>query len=255
MAKVKSGLFIFLVGFLINVNGAYAQVSFEKEYSGEITIRPFPGEEEPKFYQLEKNDHLAYFYNSDHSLFRSLIIPAQSGHELYDFSHYTRFVFDTDSSHEFIAIYRNLVSGNFLLKVIDINGEVLLRENDFIDPLIVKVGDDLKMILYSANGGLSRVYALQGNETGDWEREKLMPELPWPNPSNAFINLPYSLPEGMPSGKLTVYDLSGTIMLEREVGPHFNSLRLPTGNLSKGTYIYRVTGSGVSGEAKKFVVR
>lgn len=82
-------------------------------------------------------------------------------------------------------------------------------------------------------------------ESGTWERL-----LPYPNPTGGNINIP--LPEAVAdNARILLFDAGGVKCLDSAVGQEGNLIRLDTGNLASGLYLYRiVAGSRTVAEGK-----
>ena len=78
-------------------------------------------------------------------------------------------------------------------------------------------------------------------------REQL---LPYPNPTGGYINIP--LPEAVAdNARILLFDAGGVKCLDSAVGQEGNLIRLDTGNLAQGLYVYRiVAGSRTVAEGK-----
>ena len=78
-------------------------------------------------------------------------------------------------------------------------------------------------------------------------RERL---LPYPNPTGGYINIP--LPEAVAdNARILLFDARGVKCLDSAVGQEGNLIRLDTGNLAQGLYVYRiVAGSRTVAEGK-----
>ena len=78
-------------------------------------------------------------------------------------------------------------------------------------------------------------------------RERL---LPYPNPTGGYINIP--LPEAVAdNARILLFDAGGVKCLDSAVGQEGNLIRLDTGNLAQGLYVYRiVAGSRTVAEGK-----
>ncbi|HYD22956.1 MAG TPA: SBBP repeat-containing protein [Flavipsychrobacter sp.] len=77
---------------------------------------------------------------------------------------------------------------------------------------------------------------------------------PVPNPSNGEATITYGLPVGARSGTIAVYGMTGQLLQTYTVSDRSNSVRVGSGNLPNGIYMYQLqTPSGVS-EVKKMIV-
>ena len=80
-------------------------------------------------------------------------------------------------------------------------------------------------------------------------RERL---LPYPNPTGGYINIP--LPEAVAdNARILLFDARGVKCLDSAVGQEGNLIRLDTGNLAQGLYVYRIVAGSRTVAEGKFV--
>jgi hypothetical protein len=77
---------------------------------------------------------------------------------------------------------------------------------------------------------------------------------PYPNPNSHSTSIKYQLPEGISTGQLIFYDLSGREIKRYTVDRAFNTLELSTTDLASGTYLYILQTSGSNIGNRKMVV-
>ena len=82
------------------------------------------------------------------------------------------------------------------------------------------------------------------------ENSATPPLSPYPNPTTGIINIP--LPEAVAdNARILLFDAVGVKCLDSVVGQEGNLIRLDTGNLASGLYLYRiVAGSRMVAEGK-----
>lgn len=73
---------------------------------------------------------------------------------------------------------------------------------------------------------------------------------PYPNPTGGIVNIP--IPENIPNNaRILLFDAGGIKSLDKPIGQAGNLIRLDTGNLASGLYLYRiVVGNGTVAEGK-----
>jgi hypothetical protein len=80
----------------------------------------------------------------------------------------------------------------------------------------------------------------------------------WPNPSTGPLSVTFTLPEEQPA-TLSVYDLGGRCVLEREVGalgPGQHTLALATNRaLAPGVYLVRLTQGTHAASARVAILK
>ena len=75
---------------------------------------------------------------------------------------------------------------------------------------------------------------------------------PYPNPTNDAINIP--LPEAIADNtRILLFDAGGVKCLDSAVGQEGNLIRLDTGNLASGLYLYRIVAGSRTVAEGKFV--
>ena len=85
-------------------------------------------------------------------------------------------------------------------------------------------------------------------ESGTRERRFL----PYPNPTNDAVNIPLS--EAVSdNARILLFDAGGVKCLDSAVGQEGNLIRLDTGNLAQGLYVYRIVAGSRTVAEGKFV--
>nr|NQU91377.1 T9SS type A sorting domain-containing protein [Bacteroidota bacterium] len=78
---------------------------------------------------------------------------------------------------------------------------------------------------------------------------------PYPNPAGNFAIVPYELPEGQNEGVITLTDLNGNIKQSFRVDNHIDHLKIETGQLQKGTYLFYLSAGNYTSDTKKLIVQ
>jgi hypothetical protein len=131
---------------------------------------------------------------------------------------------------------------------------------DYSSLIETKNGNLLKVLLYKGNDyntSMTEIYALPGYVTPLGARVMSVQKLgnPYPNPSNTYINLPYSLPEGVREAAIIIFDEQGRMIKTFRADRYSDYVRLNTTNLSAGNYFYFLDIRGQKGESKQFIVK
>jgi hypothetical protein len=77
---------------------------------------------------------------------------------------------------------------------------------------------------------------------------------PVPNPSSGEAMVTYSLPSGIQSATISVFGMTGQLLQTYTVSNRSNSLRINSGNLPSGIYMYQLHTAGGVSEVRKMVV-
>jgi hypothetical protein len=114
-----------------------------------------------------------------------------------------------------------------------------------------------KMILYSYknNTPAQRVYSLPGVLVTSIKKnnENYNNALPFPNPTNNSITLPYKLDSGK-EGKLVINDINGKILFEYKIDTTFDNVLIDTNTMTAGNYFYSIFSSDKKVSTGKFIV-
>ena len=78
---------------------------------------------------------------------------------------------------------------------------------------------------------------------------------PFPNPAKTYIQLPYTLPEGVKEGTIRVFNSQGQLIKTFHVDAASEYVRLNTTSLPSGNYFYNLDTRGQKGVSKQFIVR
>jgi hypothetical protein len=87
------------------------------------------------------------------------------------------------------------------------------------------------------------------------EADKIEISEAYPNPAAHYIQFDYRLTDRMSEGKITVFNLLGSIVGEHRLNNYDNRLQIPVHNLKAGIYFYTISVNNKSLITKKFVVK
>jgi hypothetical protein len=122
--KIALPFLLFFIAF-----NSYAQITLEHSYKNSAVTRiklEYSGE---KYYEIKRETNELFFYNSDHSLWKTIVLPATIRHmlaptaEIIDVSE-TKL--NVDPNIEVIFVYYNTVTNVKDCKIISENGTTLL---------------------------------------------------------------------------------------------------------------------------------
>lgn len=87
------------------------------------------------------------------------------------------------------------------------------------------------------------------------EADKIEISEAYPNPAVHYIQFDYRMTDRMSEGKITVYNLLGSLVGEHRLNNYDNRLQIPVDNLKAGIYFYTISVNNKSLITKKFVVK
>ncbi|MCU0360622.1 MAG: T9SS type A sorting domain-containing protein [Bacteroidia bacterium] len=262
-----------------------AQLIYETTYTG----APWPfiltqiSQNEYKYFVFNDVTNQIHLYNLNHSLFLTTTVPVIFSNNNYAVNFVSRSLFDCDTSNieyaiaysggspsfpaPYFAIFR--INGTLFQKIDSVrfinysNGLAYATYNNAVPIINTPLGT--KLILSKPNNNIV-VYSLCGtlpNECAneivtDIEdfspRDKHVQKLPYPNPMEETIHLPYDIPNNGKPGKMKVYNSMGQLVKEFEIDGNFKNIILFKGDLPSGTYIYNTIHDGELSASLKFVL-
>lgn len=222
-------------------------------------------------------------YNLNHTIFKTINIPAlpkyRTGNSdsIVSISYITENLFNSDNLIEFVAydgqFDTQLTTPYFgSMKVFNENG-ITIFSGDSLMPCLKRdatyygyegKGDFIfnttagsKMILFSYKNNIpsQRVYSLPGILVTGIQKnnENYNNALPFPNPTNNSITLPYKLDSGK-EGKLVINDINGKILFEYKIDTTFDNVLIDTNTMTAGNYFYSIYSSDKKVSTGKFIV-
>lgn len=78
---------------------------------------------------------------------------------------------------------------------------------------------------------------------------------PYPNPSTYYIQFDYRMLDKNSEGKITVYNLLGSVIGEYKLNSYDNRLSISVDRLKAGIYFYTISINNKSLLTKKFIVK
>ena len=222
------------------------------------------------------------FYNLNFSVYKTVIIPG-SYSDLQYISWISESLFNTDTTHIAYVAQYGLASVDSL-KIYDENGNTLLSL-DSTEQAYAQLGfgGPAFYTIFPTDSGTYMNFDVYGNSTGNFTNYlvyKLPGSLPcvpgcsgsfassspvlknsnsalslYPNPAISYTNIKYTLPQGVNSGEIVLYDLTGRELKRYTVDARMEHIRLTTSDLTAGTYFYQLIVSGQqTTAAKKMIV-
>jgi hypothetical protein len=206
----------------------------------------------------------------DHTLWKTIPLPPPEGYYLSDVQYVSEKLFNDDNLVELIYIYSKYVPTEtsyyytFETKLINENGTAILTIPGAGHTSVMETMEDgRKFLVYEYDYSVipyrtyTHVYSLPepAVKSGDVAVQASGMAPPYPNPAHSQIIIPVTLPGGVDSGSLEVFDLNGKRVLSHSFRGSSGNVELPTHQLVPGSYIYHVEAGGIRSAARKFVIR
>lgn len=264
LKSVPALVFLMLLSFTSN-----AQITLESTYShsGTYTFLPSSGN---KFFIMDVANSQCKIYNTNHSLWKTLNLSVPSNNFLYDIRFVSEGLFTTDNTLCLAYIYYNYNEAgeyySYAARVVRENGTVLLNIPGCQYLYVHKLADQsTKLVAYSYNYSVwpytvqTTVYNLPGelitstqlDGNGMYE-ENFLPA--YPNPASMYVNIPYSLPEGISQGRLLLLDGAGKVISSFPLQNNAGVFPVPTASFPRGTYFYRTEAKNHQSKTGKIVL-
>ena len=233
--------------------GANAQITLEKTFDENVLypgyISPFIG-----FYASANTaTNQVKLYNEDYSLYTTVTITPPTGYKFKSTALFSKNIFTNDNKITFFVCFD---SGNYdnlseHLRLYDENGTML---KDFgyaylLSPSVHVTSDNkyrLRVERWNVPAPVTyttEIYSLPGTVTTGLRSAQVEnpKQLPYPNPANTVITLPYKLEQGETS-VMRIYDMGGRLVDMKQIDYMFDKILLNVAGYAKGVYIYEVNG-------------
>jgi hypothetical protein len=261
-------------------NSAFAQITLEHNYpitssSLRFALIKFSSLGE-KYAMIDIKNSQINIYNINHSLYKTINIPAPSLGAATDFDlmNISDNLFNSDNLIE-VAYACGHYDGTlgidvWEVSVIDENGGSVFHKDSagyegsyynttqaYNDLGILKTSTGTKMIIhYSKKYDKSvEVYSLPGSlvaklNAPNYEPSKFMV---YPNPADSYTKIDFELENGQ-TGDIFIYNTAGNIVKKYKVDDAFGSLLLNSADLPAGDYLYQLSTSKGSSTKKVMVI-
>lgn len=205
-------------------------------------------------------------YNPDHSIYKTITVPQDSGKRASEISYVTETLFDTDSLLEYMLYYEINGSPIRQVKVINENGAVLLDVDSanftsnsgsdpyrgFVNHPIFPNGNQTKLYLYKSPGTI--VYNLPGQlpclecangvTTGLIHQQEPTGQsnksIAYPNPFTNSVKIKYILPQNCKHAFVNIYNIAGKLITKKEIDNAFSEVYISDQEINQGAYFYQV---------------
>lgn len=248
---------LLLIVFLICPVVFYGQslVTLEQTFEGQFSLQLKYAEyqeEEFDYYIMinaPKNE-INMYHVADYSFYKKVEVTPPDGYRLGACIAPTRYFFNNDDKFEFILTFLGPV-GDSMSKMYLYNedGEILEdlgTSYSYGVSFFHKISDDDKRLVLTKIQSASpqtyttHIYSVSKSTTTNVsQNQNNKAQNPYPNPSDAIINLPYELENGEKS-VMQIYDLQGNLIEEKQITYLSDKVELNVASYSKGTYICKV---------------
>jgi hypothetical protein len=264
---MKKTMLVSLLLLLIPFGTLWSQITLESDYeqSGAYTQLTTSGN---KFFVMDVLNNQCKIYNTDHSVWKTVALDVPAGQYLYDIRYVSEGLFTNDNSLSLCYIYylydETFQYYTYTLKIIKEDGTVLLTIAGAQYLNIVDLGEDgTKMVAYVYDYSfypytiLSLVYDLPGQlvSSSTGSEPMMISQAAFPNPATDYTTIPINLPKNNTSATLTISDATGRTIKSIPVDQHATQIKVNTGQLPKGLYLYTLQTESFKSEARKIIVK
>ena len=240
---------------------ANGQIELEKTFDGNVGHigTPYsPFQDYYTFHDAETSE--VRLYNQDYSLYKTIKITPPAKYVLSFVSLFSKNIFTNSDVITFVVQFNSTAADvpdrslSQNIRLYDENGTMLKDLGysfTFFNPTIHVTPDNKLRVTVLSYVSLSplryktEIYSLPGTlPTGMRSAEVENPkQLPYPNPANTVITLPYKLEQGE-TAVMRIYDMGGRLVDMKQIDYVFDKILLNVAGYAKGVYLYEVNGVG-----------
>lgn len=221
-----------------------------------------------KFYAMDATNSKCIFYNTDHSVWKSVSLSMPTNHYLVDLAYVSEDLFNNDNAIEllYVTYYydSNLGYDTYETRIANESGTVLLSVpgGGYSAIYNAQTGSKLFVWVYDYSQTIAttttKVYSIPGQIATAIAPQPVNPNArlssAYPNPSSGQVTIPYELPSHIDEAILRIIDEQGRTIQSYRIDHTFSDLIIPAGMLPKGFYVYRIETSNFSTSAKKLII-
>ncbi len=274
---MKKLIFTFTGLFLLS--GIFGQITFDHTYpSGKNLALTKFHVSGYKYTQVDILNSKIYVYNTNHSLFKTITIPALTNQILY-VSYISENLFDLDNQIEYALVTSSTPTVASKFYLFEENGtQIMFKDSaslsvSFSSALqnsdgIYYDGTNVKMRLTvgsNPQNTRAEIYTLPGNipcsvcssgtvtglqKNGNSEE---VDALFYPNPVTDQLKLRYNLPQDAKQATIKITDIQGKLIEEFQVTSTFDFIYLPS-NYNNGLYLYSLVVDGKTLKTEKILL-
>lgn len=254
---MKKLLFIAMMATAATTN---AQMTLEHTYSSNWIMEAVNIEGDGgKYVGVEEPSKKIIIYNADHTVWKTINTAIPATASIYGANTFaSKYLFNTDAKIEVAVVYIDGV--NFKGEIYNEDGTVLLSVNKCQVFQLKKVNADWKLLAQLANTGtptqITAVYSLPGQYTGMRKPKTESGETAiYPNPMDNAATIEYSLPSGVHTAKLNVYNMQMQLLRSYDITDQFHNIIIQREDMPAGNYLYNIEAAGTTPITKQFVVQ
>ncbi len=243
---------LLILGLILSQN-ITAQITLEHTFDNRVTFYwssdIIPYNSDTKFFvTMDKENNEVNFYDTSYTLRKNIKITPPSGYNLDNIYQPSISIFNTDTKIEFLATLQSSTdntNNRTLMKLYDEDGNELYDfGNAYFLSAYVLIFDDaphLFVDLYNVdtNSYTSKIYSVPGTLSNKSEILENKERLPYPNPTNKSIVLPYKL-QNTSNGSLAIYNTNGQLITVKKVSNQVEKIDLDVSKYRPGLYFYKI---------------
>ena len=260
------------LAFLLALNllflGLFGQISLEKTFNFSTNVTKI-NETTYKYFLMDVPNAQTRIYNLDFSVYKTINLPVPGGEWLYDVRFISENLFNDDAKLEILYTYYKWAvvgtSGYYVYhtKVINEDGVELLDAPGALYSYVKEVSEnEYGLFLYAYDLSVdpfiiwTNIYSLPGKLFSIHQAKKSALSLnAYPNPASDFVNIDYTLPEGVSFANLHLIDALGREQGVYQLDGFTDHLRLQTSDFLAGTYLYYLESDGIKSETSMIIIQ
>ena len=243
---------------ILTQNLLFSQITLSGTIDGKTHLYVYSYENDTKYFDIDYNENKITIYDDDLSIFKTVIIPLESGDSFSPNGGLVgENIFDTSGNNNQLKISKKLInddndfefctrinnseiiifndSGNLIERFESNEGNYTRRFYFFHD----QTSSSNKLILNLDRNGVNvfEIYDLPSSSlsTNEINSQKII--LGFPNPTSDFLNI--SSPN-ISGNKIEIFDSSGRLVLKKKIDPHLEIISINVKKLTSGIYFYKI---------------
>ena len=190
-----------------------------------------------------------YIFSLDHTLLKTIHLN-DSLVQVIEY-HLSKTLFNNDSKFE--LVYKWL-SSSYHVSVVNEDGTILLSKDNAIWYKLYNTDEGAKMLISYYPSNYVDVYSLYGTILEKSEINSTSNSLPFPNPSNDYVNINYEIPRSERNLVLCIYNVNGQRVKEININSEEKYIKVNVSGWIPGVYNYKIYNNAFSTASKLFVV-
>jgi hypothetical protein len=237
---------IFFIVTATFTNLALAQMTLEQSYVSKVfsSINAFNTDSGINYFTVDNLVNQLKIYDANHVLIKTVNVPVDSGHKFSQIFLPTDRLFNSDDLIEMIILTFNSTTYVKKMVLINENGVILQNLGNRTEVMLIKLANGsykLETRINDINGFDYDIYNLPGTlsvaQVGLF-RDSI---IAFPNPTQNVINFTSDLMDGEISN-LEIFDLSGKMILQKNVITENQRVSIDISDFSTGVYICKLNG-------------